>query len=489
MHWNNYKYRKEVDRIIIEEYEGEERHVVIPSEIDGLPVKKIEPEAFSSHGALIETIEVPGTVTEIGDGAFKMCMNLEKLILQDGVQRIGENVLLVTAVTEMYLPASVSELVRPWEWGKIALEVAPDNPNYFSDGYGLYEKHPEGYALVAVWAEDGRECYEVVPGTVCVKQHAFEGQMYIQQVVLPEGVQQIEEEAFESCQALQRISLPEGLTQLGADAFRCCIKLEGIELPASLKSLGEHALTDTYGWSPSMNGIQYITVQPENPYFYNDAYAFYRRGEHGDTLIKYFGKNETWKIPKEVTEVGSMALRRANLREVTIPETVKKLPKDAFQECGRLECMEIEADQVKLYVPENPVYRKVEISGLFYQDADGNLQYDYAAYDALLQEWSQILIRCRMAAFRLEYPMQLKPVQKAAYQALISEHLKELVYDICKRESLKDLEALGRAGIITEANIEDMIAWTTECHRGKLTGYLMEYQSEHLGADEFDFSL
>ena len=51
--------------------------------------------------------------------------------------------------------------------------------------------------------------------------------------------------------------------------------------------------------------------------------------------------------------------------------------------------MEIEADQVKLYVPENPVYRKVEISGLFCLDSDGNLKYDYAAYDALLQEWSQ----------------------------------------------------------------------------------------------------
>ena len=34
-----------------------------------------------------------------------------------------------------------------------------------------------------------------------------------------------------------------------------------------------------------------------------------------------------------------------------------------------------------------------------------------------------------------------------------------------------------------------MIGWTTDCHRGKLTGYLMEYQSKYLGRDEFDFSL
>lgn len=489
MHWKNYRYSKEADGIVIEEYEGEEIHIVIPSEIESLPVRKIASEAFSTHGALIETIEVPKTVREISDGAFKMCMSLEHLILQDGVQKIGENVLLVTAVTEIYLPASVTELVRPWELGKIAIEVDPDNQHYFSDGYGLYEKCKNGYALVAVRSEDERDCYEVVPGTVCVKRHAFEGQMYIQEVVLPKGVIRIEEEAFESCQALCRIVLPEGLLQIDADAFRCCINLEGMDLPASLQTIGEHALTDTYGWSPSMNGIQYITVKPENSSFYNDAHAFYRRGENGDTLIKYFGKNEEWKIPETVTEIGPMAFRRANLREVVIPKTVQKIPKDAFLECNRLECIQIVADQVKLYVPENPVYRKVEISGLFYQGEDGKLNYDYAAYDALLQEWSQILIRCRMAAFRLEYPIQLDPEQIGAYQALISEHLKDLIYDICKRDCLKDLEALGRAGIITVDNVEELIIWTTDCHRGKLTSYLIEYQSEHLGTDEFDFSL
>ena len=35
MHWNNYRYRKEADGIVIEEYEGEELHIVIPSEIEG----------------------------------------------------------------------------------------------------------------------------------------------------------------------------------------------------------------------------------------------------------------------------------------------------------------------------------------------------------------------------------------------------------------------------------------------------------------------
>lgn len=238
-----------------------------------------------------------------------------------------------------------------------------------------------------------------------------------------------------------------------------------------------------------MNGITYMRVHPDNPYFYHDANAFYQRRENGSLLIKYFGKNEVWKIPEEVTELGAMALRRSNLREVIIPETVKSISKDAFAECGRLECMEFAADGVKLYVPENPVYRKGEISSLFYRDNAGQLHYDYETYDSLLADWSQILIRCRMAAFRLEYPVQLPTARKQAYEALIAEHLKDLVYDICKRDSLRDLAALGNAGMITAEHIEEMIDWTTACHRGKLTGYLLEYQQEHFTENTFDFSL
>ena len=52
-----------------------------------------------------------------------------------------------------------------------------------------------------------------------------------------------------------------------------------------------------------------------------------------------------------------------------------------------------------------------------------------------------------------------------------------------------DLAALGNAGIITAEHIEEMIDWTTACHRGKLTGYLLEYQQEHFTENTFDFSL
>lgn len=118
MLWNNYRYRVEDDSIVIEDYCGEELDVSIPAEIEGLPVKKIAPEAFSIHGAMIERVEVPGSVTDIGDGAFKMCMSLEELVLQEGVCRIGENVLLVTAVTPVVSADHSGKTEMPMGMGK-----------------------------------------------------------------------------------------------------------------------------------------------------------------------------------------------------------------------------------------------------------------------------------------------------------------------------------------------------------------------------------
>lgn len=118
MLWNNYRYRVEDDSIVIEDYCGEELDVSIPAEIEGLPVKKIAPEAFSIHGAMIERVEVPGSVTDIGDGAFKMCMSLEELVLQEGVCRIGESVLLVTAVTPVVSADHSGKTEMPMGMGK-----------------------------------------------------------------------------------------------------------------------------------------------------------------------------------------------------------------------------------------------------------------------------------------------------------------------------------------------------------------------------------
>ena len=68
--------------------EAAEGEVVIPDEIEGLPVISIGGSAFSACGGLT-SITIPDSVTSIGDGAFAGCLNLNSVTILDSVTSIG----------------------------------------------------------------------------------------------------------------------------------------------------------------------------------------------------------------------------------------------------------------------------------------------------------------------------------------------------------------------------------------------------------------
>ncbi len=567
--------------------EIEEQKISIPAEIDGYPVTKIGEAAFSEHGFEIESIEVPETVKIIGDYAFKMCMSLAELILHEGLVEIGKGVLDVTSMTKIHIPSTVKHMARPYELGEFLWDIDERNPFYHTDGYGLYyiREHsgicnPAGvdnfcaaagedslYAaagtdnfcaaagadsfctaeeandfccagaekngykvLTAIQKQDERIEYEVEEGTTEIGCNAFEGQMHLQKVILPETVAVVGEDAFESCQNLKEVTLPEGLREIRADVFRHCVKLNELRLPSSLSVLGERAVTDTFGWSDRMNGITRITVAEGNPVFEADENALYRKEADGSvTLIKYFGREREFEIPEKVFRIGESAFRRANVRNLVIPQSVAEIGGDAFRECKNLESIYIGADQVPLYVPRTPVYRKDEVAAPLYRKDEvaaplyrkdevaaslyrkkrscGDIRedaainagndrekrplsgYDYSKYDGLIKTWSQILERCRMACFRLKYPLELDSETQSEYRKMILDHMTEVLVDISDREDIGYLADLANAGVFTVENIDAAIDVVSRCRKAKLTGYLMNYKQEHLGLSEFDFDL
>ena len=76
--------------VVIEGYEGESSELVIPSEIDGKPVREIGYSAFSGHED-IKSIQIPESVERIGHNAFSDCTSLETLALPAGVTVIADS--------------------------------------------------------------------------------------------------------------------------------------------------------------------------------------------------------------------------------------------------------------------------------------------------------------------------------------------------------------------------------------------------------------
>lgn len=475
--------------VIITKYVGEHEQMVIPEAIDGYPVRIIGAEAFAENGGELSSVTIPSSVREIGDGAFKFCLGLMELNIQEGLEVLGTDVVLVTPISELYLPSTVHTIKKPHELGGLKLNISPDNPHYYSDGYGLYQKQPEGDILLAVDLRGERKNYHIPEGTRIIGQGALCGEETIEEVWCPSTLRVIEEEAFESCRRLRTIHFNKGLEYIGTNAFSYCALSGELVLPDSLKFLGETVFNNTFDWDRYEDGLTTISIAKENPYFVCDEDGLYRVLADGTLeLIRYFGKKQTWRIPNRVTCIGPHAFRRAPFKEVTIPITVTQIKERAFLENSNILAMNLEQDDAKIYIPRTPVYRKDEITGLLGCEKS-KYCYDYHKYDQLWNTYLYMEDQAGMASFRLKYPQDLSAEKEQFYRDWLFEHLGEVMEDVALREDRQRLAELSEIGYFTNETIDDAIEVLNVNQKTELLGFLMEYKQNYLEVEDFDFSL
>lgn len=74
------------ETVVIDRYVGDDKSVVIPASIKEYCVTKVGYEAF--RGTAITSVEIPDSVTSIGEGAFFGCHNLLSIVIPDCVTSI-----------------------------------------------------------------------------------------------------------------------------------------------------------------------------------------------------------------------------------------------------------------------------------------------------------------------------------------------------------------------------------------------------------------
>jgi len=498
----------------------------IPSRIDGLPVVEIGEEAFSENGTLLGRVEIPPTVRKIGKGAFRMCISLTELVLPEGLERIEKEAFFLTPLEELTLPASLQMIENPWEMAAICFHIAPGNPFFFTDGFCLYRREGTRIELLTARQTDERIVYEIPEGTTVIGENALSGNAALRKVILPSSVEVIGEAAFEGCQNLSEVTLREGLCDIRANAFSHCICLKQLRLPASVEMIGRCALSDTFGWSEELRGLERITVADGNVHFTADEDALFEIGDDEDRyLVKYFGRSREYRIPGDVSRILPGAFRRAALRSCLIPSSVKDVGSDAFRECRDLEYLELEESGAVIYVPAQPAYRKDEIVGLFYSRERKNVQeakadpffmpeqwkifacvspssvkrerrgdvcegyvFDYRGYDDLFDTYLNLSDRCGMACCRLIYPVLLDAGSAERYRSFIEENLSDILHGIQKMQDMNRLVQLAELGFFTTENIEESLEVFSRAGQAKFTGFLLNYKKEHLRDSAFDFS-
>ena len=236
-------------------------------------------------------VEIPSSVTEIGDSAFDGCPLLESVTIPDGVLDIGahafcccdglENILIPQSVTNIGTRAFVSC------YNLRSFAVDPANRFYSArDGFLLNKD-----------------------GTVLVQG------VNVVEARIPDGVTTIGEAAFEDCFRLECVEIPDSVTAIGDWAFSVCESLAGVVIPVGVMVIGDSA----FSWC----GLTCVTV-PGN------VKAIGERAFYG------CWKLEGLEIARGVESIGREAFGDSRLTTVTIPDSVTDVGERAFVDCGEL---------------------------------------------------------------------------------------------------------------------------------------------------------
>ena len=175
--------------------ESAEGELVIPSQIEGLPV------------------------TGILDGAFAYCARLTSIVIPDGVASIGSSAMAIDegAFTGCSRLASIS---------------IPDTVTVIG--------------TKAFYLCGRLESVTIPDSVVDIGALAFAQCFRLSSVIIGNGVEEIGISAFADCSRLASITIPNSVTTIGSGAFENCLNLTSVTIPESVSSIYYGAFTGCF---------------------------------------------------------------------------------------------------------------------------------------------------------------------------------------------------------------------------------------------------
>ena len=174
----------------------------------------------------IEEIELPDTITEIGDSAFKNCKNLDRITMNNGIEILESSAFEdCFSLTTINIPNTVKAISN----------------STFQDCTSLTEVHLSSI-LKEIPASTFSGCKKLTtinfPSTLTtIGNSAFSGCESLPEAILPSGVEKIESNAFKNCKALKKAAVPDTVSSIGSSAFYGCEALTDITLGSKLKKI------------------------------------------------------------------------------------------------------------------------------------------------------------------------------------------------------------------------------------------------------------
>lgn len=265
-------------------------------------VAYIKEKAFLGLEGLI-SITIPDSVLIIGDNAFAVCENLEKI-------EVNNKNPMYQSIDGVLFDKGASSLLQ-YPCGKIGKYTVLDCVSTIEDHAFEGSK---GLLSISI----GKNVKRI---GVC----AFHGCIF-STVIIPSNVIRIEEEAFSFCEKLISVVIEEGVQYIGKMAFLRCINLSFFTLPNSVKSIGENVFIECCNLKSPIYNARLFAFMPDS---YVGEYSI----PEGIEQVYALSSNELTSliVPDSLTNVDFLSdmLSWKKLTSITLPNTITNIPVDS----------------------------------------------------------------------------------------------------------------------------------------------------------------
>ena len=198
-------------------------------------VTEIGDSAFRKCKTLA-SIQLPSSVTALGRYAFGYCHSLESISLPERVRSIGEFAFCdCSSLVEVNMNNGLTSIAIFALFGCSSLEsvVIPDNVN--SIGYGVFNKCDALREFDCRFATADKR-FLVVDNELIAFAPAG-----LTECVIPQEVTKVGDYSFHMCRALVDVTIPSSVTDIAAWSFGYCTKLTSFTIPDSVTHIGRWA--------------------------------------------------------------------------------------------------------------------------------------------------------------------------------------------------------------------------------------------------------
>ena len=326
------------------------------------------------YGCLIEEIELPKTITKIGNSAFCYCVNLRKIAISNRLESFGSSVFEHCESLELnkydnafYLGDSINPytvLVRATDTSITECNINSNTRFIHTDAFVSCDELTKisipakvcsiGMGAFRLCRSIEEVIFEKNNMGVHIGRNAFHDCKLLLRVVFEENVNVVafDKETFSGCSALSDIVFEQNSTlqSIGEKAFTGCTALDEITILSSVERIEKGAFASCTGLTKVIFEKNSSVILGEQAFLSCsnlETVVFEENCEIREMVSNVFAsctnlKNVIFKEGIKIESIGFAAFYKcSSIESFTIPDTVISIDNTAFYGCNSLQHINI----------------------------------------------------------------------------------------------------------------------------------------------------